>query len=56
MKDIIICGHSMCGAMDGLLHPENLESLPAVNGWLTHAHATSRIIKENESQIDDDDS
>src|SRR5947209_7832704 len=28
VKDIIICGHSLCGAMEGLLQPEKLASLP----------------------------
>ena len=31
VKDIIICGHSHCGAMQGLLHPEQVASLPAVS-------------------------
>lgn len=47
VKDIIVCGHSFCGAMGGLLHPESLKDLPAVTAWLSHAEATARIIKEN---------
>lgn len=47
VEDIVICGHSHCGAMNALLHPEQLESLPAVRRWLGHADATSRIISEN---------
>ena len=27
VKDIIICGHSHCGAMQGLLHPEQVTAL-----------------------------
>jgi carbonic anhydrase len=53
VKDIIICGHSLCGAMDGLLHPEQLDGLSAVREWLSHADATARIIKENYSHITD---
>lgn len=51
VKDIIICGHSHCGAMNGLLHPESLTELTAVRNWLGHADATQRIIKENYTHI-----
>ena len=51
VKVIIVCGHSHCGAMDGLLHPEQLGELPAVRQWLTCAEATARIIKENYQHI-----
>ena len=54
VKDIIICGHSHCGAMAGLLHPENVASLPAVSAWLTHAETTRRIVRDNYSHLDGD--
>ena len=37
VRDIIICGHSRCGAMHGLIEPEALKRLPSVAGWLEHA-------------------
>lgn len=46
IKDIIICGHTRCGAMKGLLCPEELADMPAVRHWLSHAEATRRIIRE----------
>lgn len=55
VKDIIICGHSHCGAMQGLLQPELVASLPAVSSWLSHAEATRRIIHDNYSHLDGDD-
>lgn len=53
VHDIIICGHSHCGAMGALLQPpSSLEDLPAVQDWLRHAAATRRIVKENYSHIE----
>ena len=43
VKDIIICGHSHCGAMRGLMQPDLVASLPAVSAWLGHAELTRRI-------------
>ncbi len=45
VSDIVICGHSHCGAMKGLLHPEYITEMPAVGEWLKHAEATRRIVK-----------
>ncbi len=47
VKDIIVCGHSLCGAMDALLHPEKIKNMPALSSWLNHAEATRRIATEN---------
>lgn len=54
VQDLIVCGHSLCGAMEGLLHPEQLQELHAVNAWLLHAEATARIIKENYGYLTDE--
>jgi carbonic anhydrase len=37
VQDIVVCGHSHCGAISGLMRPESLHSLPAVQNWLLHA-------------------
>lgn len=46
VKDVIVCGHSHCGAMDGLLHPEKTHDFPALNRWLEHAEVTRRLVAE----------
>jgi carbonic anhydrase len=48
IKDIIVCGHSHCGAVKGLLQLGNLtEQMPLVYNWLKFAEATRRVMKEN---------
>ncbi len=51
VKDIIVCGHSECGAVQALLNPEKLDDLPTVKEWLKHAEATRRIVKENYTHL-----
>ena len=51
VKDIVICGHSHCGAMSGVLNPAKLDDLPAVRNWLSYADSTQRIMQENYDHI-----
>jgi carbonic anhydrase len=37
VPNIIICGHSGCGAVAGLLDPDQLRGMPRVTKWLEHA-------------------
>jgi carbonic anhydrase len=43
VKHVVICGHSDCGAMKALQHPESLEELPIVKSWLFNAHAAEVV-------------
>jgi carbonic anhydrase len=36
VKDIILCGHSDCGALKAALNPKSLEKLPKARRWLSH--------------------
>ncbi|WP_380878467.1 carbonic anhydrase [Sphingomonas sp. DBB INV C78] len=47
VRDIIVCGHSDCGAMKALVHPEGLERMPNVSAWLRHSHAAQRVAAES---------
>lgn len=51
VKDIIVCGHSHCGAMMAMLDGERLRDLPLVEKWLVHADATRAIIRENYAHL-----
>jgi carbonic anhydrase len=52
VKDIIVCGHSNCGAMRALLEPEQLGALPATKAWLAHARPTERIMWESYGHLE----
>jgi carbonic anhydrase len=39
VRDVVICGHSDCGAMTAIVRQDDLSHLPAVCNWLRHADA-----------------
>jgi len=48
IKQVIICGHSHCGAMKGLLKLNKLQAdMPLVYDWLKHAESTRRLVLDN---------
>ncbi|MGX1175466.1 carbonic anhydrase [Pseudomonas fluorescens] len=52
VRDIVICGHSDCGAMTAVAKCACMDHLPAVSGWLQHAES-ARVINESRSHVDD---
>jgi carbonic anhydrase len=53
VKDIVVKGHSDCGAMKGLLDPPALSAMPDVRGWLRHAEEARRALEA--ANVDPDD-
>jgi carbonic anhydrase len=51
IKQIIVCGHSQCGAMKALLKPEAYQELPAVSRWFRYAEATRRLVTERYADL-----
>ena len=51
VKHVIVCGHTDCGVMKAILHPEMVEELPAVKDWVAQAETTRRIMRENYSDL-----
>ncbi len=43
---IIVCGHTDCGVMKALLHPDDVQNLPAVKEWVGQAETTRRLMQE----------
>ena len=46
IRDVIICGHSKCGAVAGLMSPHALDKLPAMRGWLRHAAGVALDVEQ----------
>ncbi len=45
VSQVIICGHTDCGAMKGLLSPEKLTGMPLVKSWLRNGEAALSIVQ-----------
>jgi carbonic anhydrase len=55
IRDVIVCGHSNCGAMKGVLHPENLSAMPSVRQWVAHAEEARNAVERALPGASDDD-
>lgn len=44
VRDVIVCGHSDCGAMKALSDPTGLDAMPNVAAWLRHGAAAEHIV------------
>ena len=52
VTDIVICGHSDCGAMKAVATCACLDHMPAVKSWLRHTDA-ARLINETRVHVDE---
>ena len=53
VRDIIVCGHSDCGAMKALgdLEAPLLRSMPVVRTWLRNAHAALSVVQATRGEL-----
>jgi carbonic anhydrase len=49
VSHIVVCGHTDCGAMIGLLHPEKVKALPNVTSWLRNGDAALNIVRNRKT-------
>jgi carbonic anhydrase len=54
VKDIIICGHSHCGAMKAILQPNLVDKMPSMKRWLENAETTKRIMFDHYKHLEGD--
>jgi carbonic anhydrase len=55
VRDVIVCGHTYCGAMSALLEPSSVAGHPSITSWLAHAEQTRKIIKDNYRHLEGDE-
>lgn len=52
VRDIVVCGHSDCGAMKALMNPEMLDGMPNVAAWLRHSSAAREVVCSSYENLD----
>jgi len=53
VEHIIICGHSGCGALSGVMNPALVEDLHHVSQWLSFSQAAKQIVLEKYPDLSD---
>ncbi len=52
VSDVIVCGHTHCGAIDAILHPERVAHLPFVSRWLTESSLIPTLIEQRYAHLE----
>ena len=53
VRDIIVCGHSDCGAMKAVANPAALATMPNVAAWLRHSDAAGKVVSQGYPEMDE---
>jgi len=55
VQDVVVCGHSQCGAMKALVSPSDLKAMPHLEGWLSIASPVQEALNERYQHLTDPD-
>jgi carbonic anhydrase len=53
VADVIVCGHTDCGVMNGVMNPKALKPLGNVTAWLQHAQPARRAVRNSKKKLTD---
>jgi carbonic anhydrase len=48
VSHVVVCGHTDCGAIKGLINRESVAAMPTVRQWLHNAEAALSVVKARE--------
>jgi carbonic anhydrase len=53
VSNVIVCGHTHCGAVNAILNPESMDNLPFVRKWLAQGDRVRKIVAERYGHLDE---
>ena len=53
VSQIVVCGHTDCGAMKALLHSEQVDNMPTVKRWLRNGEAALSTVRAHAAASDE---
>jgi carbonic anhydrase len=54
VRDVVVCGHTHCGAVSAILRPETIAGLETLERWLLSSQETGRIVRERYAHLEGD--
>lgn len=54
VRHVIVCGHTDCGVMRGLLHPEKVAKMKNVASWLSYGERARAVVDEICEDLDEE--
>ncbi len=52
VENVVVCGHTLCGAMRALLDPKSVESMPFVKKWVDQTENVRKIVRDRYAHLE----
>jgi carbonic anhydrase len=52
VQNVVVCGHTLCGAMRALLDPKSVEKLPFVKKWVDQTENVRKIVRDRYAHLE----